>query len=93
MEEVEDTANVASDYFNNLFAASNCDWMEECLSKVTNKVTPSMIQILSSEFSANEIKATVFQMAPTKAPGLDDMNALFYQKFWHIVGDNVVNAV
>lgn len=42
MEEVEDIANGANDYFNNLFAASNCDQMEECLSKVTNKVTSSM---------------------------------------------------
>ena len=93
VEEEEDKARVAIDYFNNLFAAGNCDQMEECLSKVSNKVTPSMIQILSSDFSADEIKAAVFQMAPTKAPGPDGMNALFYQKFWHIVGDNIVSAV
>jgi len=32
-------------------------------------------------------------MGPTKATGPDGMNALFYQNFWHVVGDNVVTAV
>ena len=32
-------------------------------------------------------------MGPTKALGLDDMNALFCKKFWHIVGDNVITIV
>ena len=53
-------------------------------------MTTDMQQILSSDVTVDEIKIVVFQMGPTKALGLDSMNALFYQKFWHIVGDHVV---
>ena len=52
-----------------------------------------MLNILSSEFSANEVKTTLFQMGPTKTSGTDGMNAIFYQKFWHIVGNDVTNAI
>ena len=49
--------------------------------------------MLSSEYTAKEVKVALFQMGPTKAPGPDGINALFYQKFWHVVGDTVVPAM
>ena len=67
--------------------------MEECLNAVPRKVTPEMHDTLSNEFSAEEVKMALFQMRPTKAPGPDGMNALFYQRFWHVVGDTVVDVV
>ncbi|XP_065622505.1 uncharacterized protein LOC136064544 [Quercus suber] len=75
--------------------ASRAEFLEvdDCLSTVEHKVTQDMQQILSSDFTAEEIKIAMFQMRPTKVLGPDGMNALFYQKFWHIVGDNVVSAV
>ena len=38
-------------------------------------------EMLSRDFTADEIKEAIFQMGPTKAPELDGMNALFYKKF------------
>jgi len=93
VEEKEDIAEVATNYFNSLFNAGTCFQMNECLNTVMSKVTPDMQQMLSSEFTVTEIKTAVFQMGPTKAPGPNGMNALFYQKFWHVMGDSVIAIV
>ena len=60
---------------------------------VEHRITPNMHLILSSEFTVDEIKTTLFQMGPTKALRPDGMNVLFYQKFWHVVGDSVVSTM
>ena len=52
-----------------------------------------MHEVLSSKYTAKEVKVALFQMGPTKALGPDGINALFYQKFWHVVGDTVVPAM
>ena len=93
MEDLEEVVRVASAYFDNLFHAGVEDQMEEFLNAVQCMVTDDMQEFLSSEFTAKEVKVALFQMGPTKAPGPDGMNALFYQKFWHIVGNSIVLAV
>ncbi|KAK4602906.1 hypothetical protein RGQ29_011761 [Quercus rubra] len=93
VDRIEDVAEVAVQYFENLFSSGTCDWVEDCLNVVNHRLSSNMLNILSEEFSADEVKTTLFQMGPTKALGQDGMNALFHQKFWHIVGTDITNAV
>uniref|UniRef100_A0A2N9GDA6 Reverse transcriptase domain-containing protein n=1 Tax=Fagus sylvatica TaxID=28930 RepID=A0A2N9GDA6_FAGSY len=67
--------------------------MYQVTRKVKQKVTPLMNNDLCKIFTGEEIRTALFQMHPTKAPGPDGMNVLFYQKFWHIVGPDVTNAI
>ncbi|XP_075636927.1 uncharacterized protein LOC142609203 [Castanea sativa] len=93
VEELEEVVVATFDYFQTLFQAGACDRMEECLDAVPQMVTEEMQEALSWEFIVEDVKVTLFHIGPIKAPRTDGMNALFFQKFWHIVGDDVVIAV
>ena len=59
MEEVEEITGVATTYFD-IYSSSGNNQMEECLDTVQCKVTTDMIEFLSSDYSAEEIKAALF---------------------------------
>ncbi|XP_041017950.1 uncharacterized protein LOC121260172 [Juglans microcarpa x Juglans regia] len=48
---------------------------------------------LTKIYTAEEVSVALQQMHPTKAPGPDGMSPVFYQKYWHIVGNSVTSAV
>jgi hypothetical protein len=52
-----------------------------------------MNDLLTSEFTREEVKAALDGMGDLKAPGADGMLAIFYKKFWSLVGDQVVSEV
>ena len=52
-----------------------------------------MNQSLIKEFTKEEVVATLKQMHPTKAPGPDGMSAIFFQKYWDVVGNDVTSMV
>ena len=43
--------------------------------------------------SEEEIKAALWSLKPFKAPRLDGLHAGFFQNFWHIVGNSVIEEV
>ncbi|XXG86091.1 hypothetical protein AAC387_Pa11g1056 [Persea americana] len=78
------------EYFRNLFTSGGCQ-SEELLNCVEMKVTSEQNSMLLAPFSAIEVKEALFGMHPDKSPGPNGMNPAFYQKFWHIVGEDVTS--
>ncbi|CAB4309818.1 unnamed protein product [Prunus armeniaca] len=76
-----------------LYDSEGCNTFEPLGALVADRVTPEMNKILLSEFTTNEVKHALFQMHPSKAPGLDGMSPFFFQKYWDVVGGEVTSAV
>ena len=88
-----DLDRIAVNYFQEMFISVSTGSYSQVIHHVHEVVTPEMNKILLEEFTQEEVKKVLFQMNLTKAPGLDGMNLLFFQKYWHIVGTDVSNAV
>uniref|UniRef100_A0A803PWX1 Reverse transcriptase domain-containing protein n=1 Tax=Cannabis sativa TaxID=3483 RepID=A0A803PWX1_CANSA len=83
---------IVEDYYKGLFMGSDIDQgvMQEVLEVVQPKVSMSMNEELMVDFSVEEVVQAVKGMNPTKAPGADGLPALFYQKFWSKLKDEVI---
>ena len=51
---------MATKYFESIFSSCGCDQMDECLNTIQHKMTKDMQEVLSNEYCAKEIKATLF---------------------------------
>lgn len=84
--------DVMVDYFTELFTATSTEW-EVVVQCVQSRITDEQNQMLNAQVVDSEVKAALFCMHPDKSPGPDGMSPGFYQKFWKIVGGDVVNLV
>ena len=67
--------------------------MQEVLDTVPRKITNDMQALLDAPYREDEVKTALFQMFPTKAPGLDGFPAHFFQKHWDVCGSEVTKVV
>ena len=80
-------------YYQNLFASIGPDNLGVVLEGVPCSITSQMNARLIKPVDDAEIKEAVFSMLPDKASSPDGMSPYFFQKFWHVIQANVVNAV
>ena len=80
-------------FYQNLYQTQGFADASDLLSHVTVKVTQAMNDDLGKPYTAEEVKVALFQMAPSKAPGVDGFSAGFYQRHWDLLGADVTLAV
>ncbi|XP_075507434.1 uncharacterized protein LOC142544260 [Primulina tabacum] len=90
-EEQSKICEVAHDYFQNLFSA-DANSPYEVLDEVRPCVTDSQNEKLVMSFTTEEFKEAVFDMKPDKSPGPDGFNPAFFQRFWALIGTEVVSS-
>ncbi|KAL5565121.1 hypothetical protein UlMin_028285 [Ulmus minor] len=93
-DDIGVVSGVIQRYFNNIFQ-SNCLTMDQInlvTDSIPTRVSPKMNNCLLKPFTEDDVKAAVFGMSPTKAPGFDGMSALFFQKYWQFVGQDVIRT-
>ena len=86
-------SGLVNHYFHNMFTSSNPMGIDQVVNVVDRIVTADMNRWLMREFDASEVRQALFQMHPTKAPGPDGMSAIFFQTYWHIVGNDFTSAI
>ena len=92
-ETKEGIANVVVSYFEKLYTTSYPSHILEITDTIPTKISSKMNQSLIKDFTKEEVLAALKQMHPTKAPGPDDMSAIFFQKYWDVVGNDVTSMV
>lgn len=87
VEDEVEKEEFITNYFLQLFRSSAQGDEQQILQAVQPCVTEEMNGKLIDDFSAEEIKVALDGIGDLKAPGPDGMPAVFYKKFWDLVGN------
>ncbi|XP_030479441.1 uncharacterized protein LOC115696692 [Cannabis sativa] len=80
------------DYFSKLFSSSPLE-IREVTDAIPNVVSDMQNALLLEPITYDEVRRALFQMHPDKSPGPDGMTPGFFQKYWSVVGGDVVSQV
>ena len=81
------------EFFIGLFTSSSPSIPNNLDGLISPSLSQDDIEMLTKIPTADEIKKVVFSMGSNKAPGPDEMLALFFKFYWNVMGGEVIEAV
>ncbi|KAA3460284.1 reverse transcriptase [Gossypium australe] len=91
--EIHDASGIHEEaklYFENLFNTNGVANPKEILEGIEESISVERNEDLLAPFSEDEVLTALKGIGPTKAPGPNRFPAIFFQKYWHIVGREVL---
>ncbi|GMJ08752.1 hypothetical protein HRI_004544400 [Hibiscus trionum] len=84
---------LAVDFFETLFSSEGNNGYSFNCREQFRRIDQQNWEDLIRPLSCEEIREALFQMHPSKSPGVDGFHASFYQRNWDIVGKVVCNTI
>uniref|UniRef100_A0A7N2LRF7 CCHC-type domain-containing protein n=1 Tax=Quercus lobata TaxID=97700 RepID=A0A7N2LRF7_QUELO len=78
---LDGVSRIAEEYYTELFTSTNPNNMDRVLNVVDKVVTDHMANSLTQLYIEEDVRVVLFQTHPSKAPGLNGMSPLFFQKY------------
>lgn len=93
VHDQQEIGKMASTYFEDLLTALHPKINAEVHSIYPNTITEESKAAALMAITDDDIKAALFSISDSKAPGPDGYNALFYKKSWDIIKVDFIAAI
>ena len=90
---IEQVSEALTTYFKELYTLVNLPPCVAATNSINQVINGEMNEQLSREFQAWEVQQAIKQIALLKVLGLDGMPPLFFQHYWKLIGDDVIDYV
>lgn len=96
-EDPVEIENILVNHFKSSYQDSTTVGFDSILASLSTLPIPQLstqqCSLLNRPITNEEIKNTLFQLGPHKAPGPDGIPAFFFQEHWSIVKNDILNTV
>jgi hypothetical protein len=93
VDEGDNLSEHINSYFGNMFTAGVFEPDDHLLHKVKPCVTDEMNAGLCAPYTREEVKKALFNIDDLKAPGPDGLHAIFFKRYWSLIGKELTDEV